>query len=192
MSNQNYEISLLRLLSEYVSKNKPFNIGEIKGAIALYELSVAQFVDEKPAISLTSYTDPFIAIQKSLFDDSTDETSAEETSDNDAEMSESSEESSSQKVAFTRWKQTFVDEVVNYSLDVINSRRHISQSALADLILKKFAGQISDDEKIVVGRSRPKFISKLHKNIYNNLILPKFVEFVNNEYHLVKRVYVKN
>jgi hypothetical protein len=186
MSNQNYEISLLRLLSEYVTKKKPFDIGEIKGAIALYELSVAQLADEAPAISLANYADPFLAIQKSLFDDPTHESESDEI-----ETTKSVEENT-QKVSFTRWPQKFVDEVVNFSLDTITSRRHITQSALAELFLKKFYDRIPEDERTGDGRSRAKYIDKLHKNIYNNLIKPNQVEFYNDEYHLIKTVYVNN
>jgi hypothetical protein len=185
MSNQNYEIALLRLLSEYVNKKKPFNIGEIKGAIAHYELIVAQSVDEAPAVSLANYADPFLAIQKSLFEDS-----AYDSESDEAQTNESSEDT--QKVSFTRWPQKFVDEVVNFSREEIESRRHISQKTLAELFLKKFYDRIPEEERTGDGRSRAKFIDKLHKNIYNNLMKSGQVEFCNDEYHLIKTVYVSN
>ena len=51
---------------------------------------------------------------------------------------------------------------------------------------KKFLAKVPDCDKVKNGNAAPKYVYKLHKNIYNKLILNDKAEFNNGIYTLVK------
>jgi len=175
MSNQKNN-SLLTFLSDYVDGKKDFNLAEIEGGIHfykinnLYNLSVE---NNSKAILENPVTDSAELSEESV--------TSEETLTNKSENND-------EKVVKTdkKWTQEFANEIGKFCYEKLVEKKSISKAEMILAFDKKFLAKVPDCDKIKNGNAAPKYVSKLHKNIYNKLILNDKAEFNNGIYTLVK------
>ena len=189
---------MMTVMTQYVNKEKTYNFLELKGAVEFASLMLEnefKVEDTSSAVQLISNIQPPKSIESAK--DSSNENfdglyylmseSSNEVKDTSTEEDEPSNKATPESETFKRWPQEFVNRIVAWSLNVIKSERSITQDNIAKMFLAKFDNEIPEHEKKSIGKNRPAYINKLHKNIYNNLIKKNgSVEFDQNKYWYVK------
>jgi hypothetical protein len=202
MSNQKIDLLMMAVMSDYVNGIKPYNFRELKGKVDLVSMMLESaheieenssltpdILNNQPAKSVESKIELSDAHLGGLYnlDEYLTELPHEAKVTDSIKENESSDEDTLKTETFKRWPQEFVDRLVTWSFDVIKTNRSISQDSIAKMFLAKFEDEIPENEKKSIGKNRPMYINKLHKNIYNNLIKKNgSVEFDNNMYWYVK------
>jgi len=186
MSNQNNNL-LLAFLAEYVSGKKDFNLAEIEGGIHMFKIS-------------SSYILPVDNVEVVLVDSKTSHVKSFEITEDIAPHEVYEIESESDSLDFVddvtdddvsktdkKWSQSFVNQITGFTLEKLTEKKSLTKSEMVAAFDKKFLNQIPDSDKIKIGKSQPKYVSKLHKNIYNKLIKHNKAEFNNGIYTIVKQ-----
>jgi len=186
MSNQKNNL-LLAFLAEYVNGKKDFNLAEIEGGIHMYKISssYASPVDNVEVVSMNSKT-PLVESYENENDFANHEVYEVESKSETSDTADVVIEDNFSKVD-KKWPQDFVNQITDFALEKITEKKSLTKPEMVAAFDKKFLSQIPDSDKIKIGKSQPKYVSKLHKNIYNKLILSKKAEFNNGIYTLVKQ-----
>jgi hypothetical protein len=180
---------LLRFLAGYVNGEKDFNIDEIKGGIKMYEMNLQSSTESNQAQVETESSVSDSSNNKknksyvNLEFDLHDIGGELEPVDNNVPQ----QSSNSKRTTENKWSQKFVDEISLFALEAITKKRCLPQQELIKLFDKKFYAKVPESDKIQENKARPKYIDKVHKSIYNNLIKSDKVEYVNGSYLIIRK-----
>jgi len=186
MSNQKNNL-LLAFLAEYVSGKKDFNLAEIEGGIHMFKISSSLIlpVDNVEVVlmdSKTSHAKSFEITEDIAPHEVYEIESESDTLDLVDDIIDDDVSKTDKK-----WSQSFVNEITDFTLEKLTEKKSLTKSEMVAAFDKKYLNRIPESDKIKTGKSQAKYISKLHKNIYNKLILSNKAEFNNGIYTLVKQ-----
>lgn len=180
---------MMTVMTQYVNGEKPYTFLELKGAVEFASLMLENTYKGEDNSS-SNQENKTEAVQDNYCPDRVEITNSDDVEIKTENVDKSSESNTNIKTSSfndKKWRQNFVDEVVEFAHGKLIEKKNITQKDMILLFEKQFLDRVPDNDKIKVGNARAKYVEKLHKTIYNNLILEKKAEFNNGIYNIVKQ-----